>query len=304
MQQWFYSIETYKKVINNLSYAFLGDILVLTSKQGAAMKDNNICKIPLSCVSSELSISCFVLETNPETMREKTILKYNRLILVEQGTGVFLFDGVPCPFTSGTLVFGFEGESFALDSGENIRYIYIDFGGSRGAMLCRRFGVCSHTRKYEELNGIIPFCKDSLLRTQPENVDIISESVLLYVFSRLAKSIPPQNGTIQKIIEFTEENFRDPELSLSTVASEIGYNPKYLSHFFKLKMNVSYGEYLRGIRFKYAISLFELGISSVKNVALLSGFSDPLYFSNAFKKAIGISPKEYISKITENERSS
>jgi AraC-like DNA-binding protein len=69
-------------------------------------------------------------------------------------------------------------------------------------------------------------------------------------------------------------------------------------------MNVSYGEYLRGIRFKYAIALFELGISSVKNVALLSGFSDPLYFSNAFKKAIGISPKEYISKITENDRSS
>ena len=61
-------------------------------------------------------------------------------------------------------------------------------------------------------------------------------------------------------------------------------------------MKVNYSEYLRSIRMKYAISLFELGISSVKNVALLSGYSDPLYFSNSFKKTVGISPKDYISK--------
>ena len=74
---------------------------------------------------------------------------------------------------------------------------------------------------------------------------------------------------------------------------------KYLSHFFKEKMNVSYSEYLRSLRFQYAISLFELGISSVKNVALLSGFSDPLYFSNSFKKAIGISPSEFIANLSK-----
>ena len=97
----------------------------------------------------------------------------------------------------------------------------------------------------------------------------------------------------------TEKHFRDPKLSLEQIAKKIGYNPKYLSHYFKKKMNVSYSEYLRLFRFKYAISLFELGISSVKNVALLSGFSDPLYFSNAFKKAIGISPKDFILKRAE-----
>ena len=97
----------------------------------------------------------------------------------------------------------------------------------------------------------------------------------------------------------TEENFRDPEFSLAQIAKEIGYNAKYLSHYFKKKMNVTYSEYLRTLRFKYAMSLFELGLSSTKNVALLSGFSDPLYFSSAFKKALGISPKEFISKQSE-----
>ena len=114
------------------------------------------------------------------------------------------------------------------------------------------------------------------------------------MFSRLSATDSKQNATIQKIIEITEENFQDPELSLTTISQKIGYNPKYLSHFFKEKMNISYVEYLRSYRFQYAISLFRLGISSVKNVALLSGFSDPLYFSNAFKKAIGVSPKEFV----------
>lgn len=134
------------------------------------------------------------------------------------------------------------------------------------------------------------------MSTQQENIDIVAESVLLYVFSRLSANRSAQDAAIQKIIDMTEEHFRDPDLSLAQIATEIGYNPKYLSHYFKKKMNVTYSEYLRSFRFKYAISLFELGISSVKNVALLSGFSDPLYFSSTFKKAIGISPKEFILK--------
>ena len=60
-------------------------------------------------------------------------------------------------------------------------------------------------------------------------------------------------------------------------------------------MGVSYSEYLRTLRIKYAVSLFDHGIDSVKNVALLSGFADPLYFSTVFKKYTGLSPKEYKS---------
>jgi AraC-like DNA-binding protein len=57
---------------------------------------------------------------------------------------------------------------------------------------------------------------------------------------------------------------------------------------------MNYSEYLRSVRLKYAITLLDHGIDSVKNVALLSGFSDPLYFSKVFKDSIGISPKGYI----------
>lgn len=265
------------------------------------MKSNNVCKIPPSIAAKDLSLSCFVLETDKETMQKKTTLSYNRMILIECGEGELMIGGSSYAFSAGTLLFGFEGEDFKLLRGEGVRYIYIDFGGARAKDLCYRFGIYPHTRKRESFNPLIPFCKDCLLSARQENIDVVSESVLLYVLSRLSADSIPQNDTIQKIIEFTEEHFQNTELSISVIADEIGYNSKYLSHLFKEKMGVSYSEYLRSFRFKYAISLFELGISSVKNAALLSGFSDPLYFSNAFKKAIGMSPKEFISSISSQE---
>lgn len=267
------------------------------------MKSNNICKFSIGDASNSLSVHCFVLETSIETMRQSIKLNYNRMILIEQGTGEFSIDEKLCSFCPGTLIFGFTGELWTLAKGEDIRYIYVDFEGIRAANLLRRFGVFPHTRKRNNFNSLIPFCKDCLLSTKQENVDMAAESVLLYVFSRLSANVQIQNDILEQIIEITEENFRNPELSITVIAKEIGYNPKYLSHFFKQKTNISYSEYLRTIRFKYAISLFELGIISVKNVAFLSGFSDPLYFSNAFKKSVGISPKEFIEKLSQRDNS-
>lgn len=264
------------------------------------MKNNSVCKFPSYSTSEDLSVSCFVLETDMEVMLTQTVLSSHRMLLIEQGEGEFMFDNSVYSFSAGTLIFGFEGEKFSLLRGDDVRYLYIDFNGTRAKSLYHRFGIYPHSRKTENLHGFIPFCKECLLSTQQENVDIAAESVLLYVFSRLSTSSSAQNATIQKIIDLTESHFRDPDLSLALIAKEIGYNPKYLSHFFKEKMNVSYSEYLRSFRFKYAISLFELGLSSVKNVALLSGFSDPLYFSNSFKKFVGISPKEFIQKNSQS----
>lgn len=261
---------------------------------------NNVCKFPSHDVGAELSIFCFVLETDITRMTESFKLKHNRMILIEQGSGKCCFDSEVHQFAPGTLLFGFEGEAFRITEPENVRYLYIDFGGGRGDSLLRRFGIFSKCRKKDNLNELIPFCTDSLLRSSEENIDIAAETVLLYVLSRISVGNLARNDVLQKIIEITEENFRDPEFSMAVLADKIGYNPKYLSNFFKKKMNVPYTEYLRSVRFKYAVSLIELGIISVKNVAFLSGFSDSLYFSNTFKKAIGVSPKEFIKRLSES----
>ena len=55
-------------------------------------------------------------------------------------------------------------------------------------------------------------------------------------------------------------------------------------------------QYLRDLRIKRSIFLIEQGINSVKSIAILSGFSDALYFSTVFKQSVGLSPRDYIQQ--------
>jgi transcriptional regulator GlxA family with amidase domain len=61
---------------------------------------------------------------------------------------------------------------------------------------------------------------------------------------------------------------------------------------------MTFSDYVKNIRIRHAVFLIEQGVRVVKNVALLSGFSDPLYFSGCFRKIVGMSPTEYIAKQT------
>ena len=106
---------------------------------------------------------------------------------------------------------------------------------------------------------------------------------------------------VTRIMTITQENFTDPDLSISAIADEIGYDVKYISALFKRRTGVAYTQFLRELRIKHAVFLMEEGVMSVKNVAVLSGFRDPLYFSKVFTSAVGMSPRAYIQSI-ENHR--
>ena len=105
------------------------------------MKNNNVCKFTLSETSKDLSVFCFVLETDIETMQKRIVLPHHRMILIEQGKGEFLINEEPYSFSAGSLIFGFEGESFVLSKGDDLRYLYIDFDGVRRQNLCQRFAI-------------------------------------------------------------------------------------------------------------------------------------------------------------------
>ena len=262
------------------------------------MKNQNICKFPSTpLITSTLSISCFVREADEQTMRRHGCLKENRMILVVQGDGAFYASGTRAAFHRGTIVFGFAGEDFWLSEGENVVYFYIDFDGIRSAELFRRFNVNSLLRAMDGFDGLIPIWQESLASASDRTIDLAAESILLHTFSRLYRTDADKAGLIGRIAQITEEHFNDPTLSLAALADQLSYHPKYISHIFKERMGVSYSEYLRSVRMRYATTLFDHGIDSVKNVAMLSGFSDPLYFSSVFKKHVGKSPREYIDSL-------
>lgn len=259
------------------------------------MKERNVCKFVTQTANDRLDASCFILETDFSVMAFPHEMTRHRLVLVKNGSGVFCADGKKYPFRSGDIVFAFEGEKINITPEKDCEYMYIDFGGLRADSLFTRFGISKQNRVFVGYDGLIPMWSDGLCRASEINLDLVAEGILLYTFSRLVPNTDEKNVLVNKILSITEERFNDPYISVSEIAKELSYNSKYISHIFKEKTGISYSEHLRNLRIKYAVSLLEHGIDSVKNVALLSGFTDPLYFSTVFKKTVGVSPKDYKS---------
>ncbi len=267
------------------------------------MTINNMCKFPpMPALYNGLTVPCFVKETDYITMVTPFTLRSHRMILCVRGEGVFNINGSEIPFRSGSLIFGFVHETMFLSKGQDITYLYIDYFGARADELLRRFNVTKQDRAFNGFDGLIPLWQENLSRASAETIDLDAESTLLHSFSRLAGNTTKQNDVIGKICSITEESFANSSLSLATIAATLSYNPKYLSHIFKQKMGVSYSEYLCTVRIRYATSLFDHGLDSVKNVAFLSGYADPLYFSTAFKKHMGMSPRDYCAQAVQGDK--
>ncbi len=256
------------------------------------MKSKNICKFIDSIEKEQLSASNFIYEQSAPYSGKVQNSKLHIMYLVSGGTGVFRSGGKSHRLHTGVLFFSFEGQPFCIEDTEELKYYYISFQGGRAEELFRRFGLTPANAVFGGNEGLIPFWKDSIARANEDNIDLLSESVLLYSFSKLKKA-DRQHDIVSFVLDYLEENFTDPSLSLHTVAEAAGYNTKYLSHLFKKEFGMGFTEYLRGLRIKNAVMLMENGVTSVKNVAALSGFSDPLYFSRVFTEAVGISPKNY-----------
>lgn len=95
------------------------------------------------------------------------------------------------------------------------------------------------------------------------------------------------------IIEIAKDQIRktymSDEISLNTIAAEVGMSPSYFSSIFSKEMGKTFVEYLTEIRMDRAKEL--LMCSSMKTSEV--GYKDPHYFSYIFKKTQNCTPKEF-----------
>lgn len=94
-------------------------------------------------------------------------------------------------------------------------------------------------------------------------------------------------------MEYIERNYGDPNLNLNQICEYLNISTSRFSSIFKEATGKTFIEVLTSVRMERAKSL--LRQTSLKNyeIAEKVGFSDPHYFSIAFKKMTGKTPKEY-----------
>lgn len=93
-------------------------------------------------------------------------------------------------------------------------------------------------------------------------------------------------------------NYADPNLLLSDVAAAVDRSPSYLSSLFSATIKISFVEFLTRVRVRQAKRLIAED-KKVKEVAEAVGIPDQRYFSNIFKKHVGITPTDYRKSVSE-----
>ena len=263
------------------------------------MEKQNICKFITTQESGQLYARNFFFESLVLHSGKERRLDEHCLYLTAGGEGRLCCAGAFYPLTAGTLFFSFAGIPFIIENSRGLNYYCISFTGARAEDLFQRFGITPGRCVFDGHEGLLPLCQESLARADEDNIDLLSESLLLYAFSRLKKDDRTGSDLVSFVVNYLDGHFTDQRLSLGQLATAAGYHEKYLSHVFKKRFGMGFSEYLKLLRIRYAVTLIENGVTSVKNVALLSGFSDPLYFSRVFTETVGVSPKNYRKNQTE-----
>jgi two-component system response regulator YesN len=97
---------------------------------------------------------------------------------------------------------------------------------------------------------------------------------------------------VEAVRNYVEENF-SYELTLSFLAEMFHMNETYLSGLFKQRVGMTFSDYVTKLRLNKAELLLKEEELKLTDIAMLVGYSSSSYFSTAFKKFHGKSPKEF-----------
>ena len=100
------------------------------------------------------------------------------------------------------------------------------------------------------------------------------------------------HGRMREVAAYLCEHARE-QITLSEVAAHFAVSPSHLSRVFHQETGFGLREYLVHYRIRQACDLLLNSDLSVTQIADQCGFSDSNYFGDAFKKATGLSPREY-----------
>ncbi len=226
-----------------------------------------------------------------------------RFHIVASGEGCFSTFNRRYDLEAGDVFLTNPSTSYSVSSKNNLEMYYISFLGLNGYDLIERTDL-GKKPFIKRKSDLLPFWKEQFEFAEKDNIDLIAESVLLYSFGHLC-IMTQQNGfakretTVLLIKKQLDDNFTDPGIELNRICRENYYNPKYISTAFKKVVGMTFSTYLLQLRLNNTSNLIENGLTSIKQIALLSGFSDANYFARVFKKTFGITPTEYIIRFSK-----
>ncbi len=141
------------------------------------------------------------------------------------------------------------------------------------------------------LNGVSALKPDSFWFSA-EHLERNLKDLVNGIRAQLEGRVRSQHPLIAQAVDYILEHYQK-EITLLEVAQELKISSGYLSRLFKEEIGIPFKNYLIDLRMEKAKELLQQSGLGVFEVAFQVGYSDPNYFSEAFRKYEGMSPSEY-----------
>lgn len=102
--------------------------------------------------------------------------------------------------------------------------------------------------------------------------------------------------TLDRIVKYIAREYANSELTVQTVATEVGVLPAKITGILQEKRNCSYKQYLNAIRLEEAKRLLRETDRTITEIAYKVGYRSVTHFNRIFKEAAGVSPSAFRSK--------
>ncbi len=153
-----------------------------------------------------------------------------------------------------------------------------------------RSGADDYVKKPFNINYILIRVQNLLLnqtRFQTKMLSVFGQDEVLV-------KEDPDMLWLKQATEIIAREMADPGFSVEKLSELMATSRPVLFRKFKNITSQSPQQFIMQARLRKAVELFKSSNNNISEIAYMTGFSDPKYFSTAFKKYFGKTPREYV----------
>lgn len=181
------------------------------------------------------------------------------------------------------------------------RFLYIFFDGSFALSMLKdinsRYG---HVFQLPENKGIIQkiigFSGKSerqIMITPSQSLSLLTELINALLKSKEENIKSPSGNTLIERFQQEIELHINENINVSQIAAHLDISREHISRVFREEMRTTPHEFLQNYKMRLACHLLKESSSSIKEVSHQLGFDQPGHFTRTFKRAIGLSPRDF-----------
>lgn len=239
---------------------------------GAGLFDSKIC-FPSLIVTSPRKVMTYELE-----------------YFYEEG-GVSVINGKAYPIKSGNILIAKPGDIRYSHLPFTCHYLHFSVTDKQLIACLESMDTVSNITDKKKVHDLFSSIATYFYSVNPlDNITAAAQLILLLHFAGNHKT--EEISAVGKAQKYIEYNFQE-ELTAESIAAACNISTSYLYKLFSTALDTTPGEYLLNCRICAARDLLANTTLSLNEIAFDCGFHSQSYFSDCFKKRVGISPREF-----------